>query len=50
MLKVNVTRADEGDFDDAVVKPSTQKLLKSFDQKVEYFETVVTTGILASTQ
>ncbi|MDD7973524.1 hypothetical protein [Roseinatronobacter alkalisoli] len=34
-------------FDDAVVKPSTQKLLKSFDLKVEYFETVVATGILA---
>ncbi|ASY63516.1 hypothetical protein SJ05684_c20750 [Sinorhizobium sojae CCBAU 05684] len=33
-------------FDDAVVKPSTQKLLKSFDLKVEYFETVVATGIL----
>ena len=31
---------------DAVVKPSTQKLLKSFDLKVEYFETVVATGIL----
>ena len=41
---------EKGDFDDAVVKPSTQKLLKSFDLKVEYFETVVTTGILASTQ
>lgn len=26
----------KGDFDDAVVKPSTQKLLKSFDIKVEY--------------
>lgn len=34
-------------FDDAVVKPSTQKLLASFDLKVEYFETVVATGILA---
>lgn len=34
-------------FDDAVVKPSTQKLLQSFDLKVEYFETVVTTGILS---
>ena len=37
---------EQGDFDDAVVKPSTQKLLKSFDLKVEYFETVVATGIL----
>ena len=33
-------------FDDSLVKPSTQKLLKSFDLKVEYFETLVTTGIL----
>lgn len=38
---------EKGDFDDAVVKPSTQKLLQSFDLKVEYFETVVSTGILA---
>ena len=38
---------EKGDFDDAVVKPSTQKLLKSFDLKVEYFETVVATGILS---
>ena len=37
---------EKGDFDDAVVKPSTQKLLKSFDLKVEYFETIVATGIL----
>lgn len=37
---------EKGAFDDAVVKPSTQKLLKSFDLKVEYFETVVATGIL----
>jgi len=37
---------EKGSFDDAVVKPSTQKLLKSFDLKVEYFETVVATGIL----
>lgn len=36
----------KGDFDDAVVKPSTQKLLKSFDLKVEYFETVVSTGVV----
>ena len=35
----------KGDFDDAVVEPSTQKLLKSFDLKVEYFETLVSTGI-----
>jgi len=33
--------------DDAVVKESTQKLLQSFELKVEYFETVVTTGLLA---
>ncbi len=39
---------EQGDFDDAVVKPSTQKLLKSFDLKVEYFETVVATGALAT--
>lgn len=37
---------EKGDFDDAVVKPSTQKLLKSFDLKVDYFETVVATGKL----
>ena len=39
---------EKGSFDDAVVKPSTQKLLKSFDLKVEYFETVVATGQLAT--
>lgn len=39
---------EKGAFDDAVVKPSTQKLLKSFDLKVEYFETLVATGILAA--
>ena len=38
---------EKGAFDDAVVKPSTQKLLKSFDLKVEYFDTVVATGKLA---
>ncbi len=37
---------EKGTFDDAVVKPGTQKLLKSFNLKVEYFETVVATGIL----
>lgn len=37
---------EKGAFDDAVVKPSTQKLLQSFDLKVEYFETVVSTGVL----
>jgi len=36
----------KGDFDDVVVKPSTQKLLKSFDLKVEYFETVISTGVV----
>lgn len=39
---------ERGEFDDAVVKPSTQELLKSFDVKVEYFETVVATGKLAT--
>ena len=38
---------EEGEFDDAVLEPSTQKLLKSFDVKVEYLETVVATGKLA---
>lgn len=38
---------EKGNFDDAVVKPSTQKLLQSFDLKVEYFETVVATGKLS---
>ena len=45
----NLTAAghfEQGKFDDAVVKKSTQKLLKYFDLKVEYFETVVATGIL----
>jgi len=36
----------QGNFDDAVVKPSTQKLLKTFDLKVEYFETLVSTGVV----
>jgi heme-degrading monooxygenase HmoA len=35
----------QGAFDDAVVKPGTQKLLKSFDLKVEYFETVVSSAV-----
>ncbi|WP_434053085.1 MAG: hypothetical protein RDA78_28315 [Roseibium sp.] len=38
---------EKGAFDDAVVKPSTHKLLKSFDVKVEYFETLVATGKLS---
>lgn len=38
----------KGEFDDAVVKPSTQKLLQSFDLKVEYFETLVSTGVAGS--
>ncbi len=37
----------KGAFDDAVVKPSTQKLLKAFDLKVEYFETIVSTGVMS---
>lgn len=32
------------DLSEAVVKPSTQKLLDSYDTKVEYFEIVVATG------
>ncbi|MGL4285707.1 MAG: hypothetical protein ACRCVA_05150 [Phreatobacter sp.] len=36
----------KGQFDDAVVKPGTQKLLKSFDVKVEFFETLISTGII----
>ncbi|MDH6229914.1 heme-degrading monooxygenase HmoA [Mesorhizobium soli] len=36
----------KGDFDDAVVKPSTQNLLQSFDLKVEYFETLISTGVV----
>jgi len=44
---VSAGHFEKGSFDDAVVKPSTQELLKSFDLKVEYFETVVSTGILA---
>ena len=39
---------EKGAFDDAVVKPGTQKLLKSFDLKVEYFESIVSTGVLDS--
>jgi len=42
----SATHFIKGDFDDAVVKPSTQKLLKSFDLKVEFFETLVSTGIV----
>ena len=37
----------KGDFDDAVVKPSTQKLLQSFDMKVEFFETLESTGLIS---
>ena len=40
---------EHGEFDDAVVKPSTRELLQSFDLKVEYFETVVGTGRFAET-
>lgn len=32
------------DLSEAVVKPSTQKLLDSYDPKVEYFEILVATG------
>ena len=32
--------------DDAVVKPSTQKLLESYDAKVEYFEVCAVSGHL----
>lgn len=37
---------ERGALDEAVVKPSTQKLLQSFDLKVEYFETIVAAGQL----
>jgi hypothetical protein len=43
----SATGFGKGEFDDAVVKPSTQKLLKSFDLKVEYFDTIVSTGVLS---
>ena len=43
---VSVGHFEQGAFDDAVVKPSTQGLLKSFVLKVEHFETLITTGIL----
>ena len=43
---VSAGHFQQGDFDDAVVKPGTQKLLKSFDLKVEYFETLVSTGVV----
>jgi heme-degrading monooxygenase HmoA len=36
----------KGQPDDAVVKESTQKLLQSFDLKVDYLETIVSTGVL----
>jgi heme-degrading monooxygenase HmoA len=36
----------KGAFDDAVVKPETQKNLASFDLKVEFFETLVSTGLI----
>ena len=39
----------EGNFDDAVVKPSTQMLLKSFDLKIEYFDTLVRLALLVGT-
>ena len=35
-----------GAIDDAVVKPSTQKLLDSYDPKVEYFEVCGSSGAL----
>lgn len=38
---------EKGNFDDAVVKESTQKLLQSFDLKVEYFDTILTTGMFS---
>ena len=44
----NALGFEQGEFDDAVVKPSTQALLQSFDVKVEYFKTVVSTGRLAT--
>ena len=44
---VSAGHFEKGSFDDAVVKPSTQKILQSYELKVEYFETIVTTGILS---
>jgi hypothetical protein len=38
--------ATTGVLDDAIVKPSTQKLLESYDPKVEYFEVSGGTGML----
>lgn len=37
----------KGAFDDAVVKASTQELLQSFDLKVEYFETIASSGMMS---
>jgi hypothetical protein len=37
--------ATTGTIDDAIVKPSTQKLLESYDPKVEYFEVSGGTGL-----
>ena len=36
----------KGAIDDAVVKPSTQKLLESYDAKVEYFEVCAASGLV----
>ena len=36
----SVERFAKGALDDAVVKPQTQKVLLSFDEKVEYFEVI----------
>jgi heme-degrading monooxygenase HmoA len=36
----------KGAIDDAVVKPSTQQLLESYDAKVEYFEVCGAAGLL----
>src|SRR5215467_9748902 len=41
-----VQRFAKGAIDDAVVKPSTQKLLESYDTKVEYFEVCGASGLL----
>jgi heme-degrading monooxygenase HmoA len=39
-----VRQFSPGSVDDAVVKPSTQKLLEEFDLKVEHFEVLVKSG------
>ena len=42
----SVKQFAKGKIDDAVVKPQTQKVLSSFDEKVEYFEVLASSGVL----